>query len=547
MRIASPAAIRIIGALVFVLIISLLTPVILHRINNAITSAQNVSPADPNKPDDLDLWGFQVPQVITDSISPGETKRHEVNVEKAWGVIFQCVSDEYLRLEVIYPNGARLDSSGTMGDSISAYYVMPSEDGKFFASMMLGSNPPAGKWFVEIINEKGKRKTANYSVQVYSEGPEMNLRVYTDREQYQKNDTITIIAHFSRGQSPVLGATVTAIIRTVFSFYKPEDVNVDTLQLYDDGTHGDQKPADGKYSNIITNTSRGGDFLIGVTAETAGEPPVTHYAGTGAIVSKNRARFTGEFGDSGRDTDSDGLFDELVIKVGIDIIDANRYEIKGELRYSTPSGGKPAKGKEYAESLIDNASVDTFLPAGNHFVFLPFEGNRIADKHRDGSYVLNHIVVVALDSIDRDVVEYLDDAYTTGEYKFRDFKGESIIVIGNLTDRGLDVDGDGLFDSLIVAIEIDLKESDYYHWQGDLFGSLLEGVHLHYEGPLEAGRQTLVLAFPGTKIRHSAGDGPYKIIAPPMYGDRRMGGTRRASTLGKNFRTKAYRAEQFEK
>jgi hypothetical protein len=342
----------------------------------------------------------------------------------------------------------------------------------------------------------------------------------------------------------MLDARIRALVYPIGP-YPPEQV--DTLQLFDDGTHGDKTSGDGKYSNIFTNTSQGGDFMISIDAESADEPPILRYGATSVIVTKNRARFTGKFGDFGRDTDGDGSFDELVIKVGIDIIDANRYKIKGSLRYSTPSGEKPAEGKEYIESLIDNASVDTFLSAGSHFVLLPFEGKRLSDKYRDGPYVLEHIVALAKDSLDGEGVDYLDDAYTTGKYKVRDFEGEAIIVIGNPTERAVDADGDGLYDSLIFTVDVDLREGDHYHWQGNLIGSGSQGVLATGEGILDAGRRTITLSFDGKEIRQDGGDGPYEISAPAMYGDRWKSVPRgEAGTLGGQFRTKAYRAEQFE-
>jgi len=84
---------------------------------------------------------------------------------------------------------------------------------------------------------------------------------------------------------------------------------------------------------------------------------------------------------------------------------------------------------------------------------------------------------------------------------------DAVIQFGQLVDDyGVDLDGDGRFDELVLEVEVDARQAGDYWILGALAGELayaLEEVHL------EEGGNTVALRFDGDSIYMSKTDGPY--------------------------------------
>jgi len=473
------------------------------------------------------LEGLQTSEGIIDSVSPGEIKRHEINVDRTKQVSFACFSEGNLRLIVTDPAGNRMDSAATKGNEISSYMNIEMMEGQNVVTVTFGMNPPPGKWTVEVTPGEGNNEKTHYVLTTFFEGAGIILEVSTDKERYQKGDTVLVIGALRNDSSPILNADVTA-----FVWKEPYRADFDTLQLFDDGTHGDRNANDGQYSNAITNTADGGYFNFSVKAEKGRPEPFTRLGGTMAMVARYRAKFNRTFSDSGRDTNGDTLFDELVIRVGIKVTDAARYHISGEIL------DKDGKG-------LDNAWVDTFLTPNDNGALLVFEGDAIYDGRGEGPYRLSHLSISVEDTAETDFVDFLEDAYTTEKYSVWDFQGRGIVDAGGYFDRGVDIDGDGLYDSLVVGINVDIRTSDSYVWQASLFGS--NGTEpldwVDCEGPLKAGINKIEFAFKGSEIRKSGQDGPYEIPGVAMYGRDKGANITETGTI----RTRPYKHTEFER
>jgi hypothetical protein len=479
------------------------------------------------------------PEFGGDTLSGGETGRHEIIIEPAKGFAILCFSDGYIRMTLIDPHGVRFDSSFTRSDS-SIFYSSEHSDEMGYASIFkMGNNPPPGKWTLEVEGEKNIQ-TIKYGYFVSLDGPEIDINVHTDKENYQRNDTIVVLAELKRNSSPILNAQVTAYVNRAL------DRSIgDTLQLLDDGTRGDKTPGDGQYTNIITNTSDSCTFYITVRAENADPVPFSRELYIFASVSHNRAHFNGKFIDYGRDTNGDSLFDELVVEAGIDIIDPNIYRFNAALRIPDGPKGKPAKGEEYIASVISGARTDTFLTAGTHNVILAFPGKDLNDKHIDGPYQFEQLSAFVEDTegdFGGELVDDLGGIYLTKKYSAWDFQGEGVMLIGNFRERPIDIDGDGLYDSLVISLDIDVRKADTFIWQATLFGGRERADFAYVEKPLQRGVNSIEFPFQGFKIRNSGIDGPYQLVGIGVTGRITHWGI---TELG-GFKTRTYKHTDFE-
>jgi hypothetical protein len=467
---------------------------------------------------------MQMGEGIAGQVMPGDTNRHEIRVDRASQVSFLCMWGEGdIDLAFVDPNGVRYDSVSTAGSE--SVYLLSGEmfEGINMETCAFVKNPATGKWTVEVMADDAPPEGIGYMVSLVLEGAETNLTVLTDKDYYSVGDTIVVTAVIEEGSS---GGTV-----DVSAIFMAQDFSQDTVDLFDDGTHGDPTPSDGRYTGDYAGADRRGYYTISVQATRGGPGGFTRIAGWGASVASSRSRFSGTYRDEGIDTDGDGQFDALTFDVGVEIDKPGVYSVGGQI-------------DDAAGQFVGSDQVDTALSSGAHFVRLSFSGEHIYEKRGSGPFHLNRLSLCEADESQSEmpmILQFVESAAVSRSYSAWDFQGSGIFVAGNATNRGLDVDGNGLYDSLIVTIEVDIRESDYYHWQGNLLGTDMQGTLAIGEGFLEAGRRIVALAFEGAEIRQSGGDGPYEVSAPAMYGNKG------ANTLGGNFRTKAYRAEQFEK
>jgi hypothetical protein len=480
--------------------------------------------ADDNPDEALQMAGG-----VCDTLQPGENNKHEMNITSAKRVSFICFCNGYVRLAAIDPHGVKIDSASIGKDKRIAYENTEMEEGQNIIAISFANNPPGGKWVIEVSNPAKFGKPVSYALTASYEEPSMKLKVTTDKEQYQKGEPIIITAVIIDGATPVMDANVNAYVwDTAAGEYA--HVKIDTLRLFDDGSHGDPTARDGRYTNKFTNTSGGGEFSISVQAEKGGAEPFALSSYELAIVSTHRAMFNRKFADFTQDTNKDGLIDNLIITVGVSVTDPAQYLIGARL------GDKNGEG-------IDDITVDTLLTAGEHNIQLVFNGNRIYERHAEGPFQLSSLSLEVSGSSLSGFIERLDNAYTTKKFDTWDFQGPGVFVGENYEEKVIDIDGDGLYDSLLFTVEVELRESDFYHWQADIFckGATQALSYVYGKGHLDAGKQNITTVFSGRKIGRNGVDGPYRIGAGVIYG------TKRNSSLGREYRTKPYRADQFEK
>ena len=217
------------------------------------------------------------------------------------------------------------------------------------------------------------------------------------------------------------------------------------------------------------------------------------------------AEFNDVYTDYGNDTDGDGLYDHLVVEIGVDVIETGYYLVTGELYESN----------SYNSSGHD--SNTTYLSNGSQTIRLRFEGMRIRQNKYSGTYDLKYLYLYNSSTGIQCGCVY--NAYTTSYYNYTDFQRPPAEFNDVYTDYGNDTDGDGLYDHLVVEIGVDVIETGYYLVTGELYESNSYNSSGHDSNTtyLSNGSQTIRLRFEGMRIRQNKYSGTYDLKYLYLY------------------------------
>lgn len=301
---------------------------------------------------------------------------------------------------------------------------------------------------------------------------------------------------------------------------------------------------------------RGGGSLIGMSKLVAVIAVASLFTG-GAIVALTNGAGPRGGSDYGLDTDGDGAYDWLVVKMGLRVDEADHYTVWATLGTETPFGRgcsgtiPPPMGNE--RGLPDGSflhsiswtSVREFLEPGEHTIALAFRGTDLGFAGVDGPYVVQAQVYADGDwndigargapvpgpSGDGWTWEYETQAYDADAFEDPRW---AIRFTGRHEDLGLDLDGDGLFEYLALRAEVDVTLAGTYLFDGYL--SSTEGTRPDSWGfatgtygtvDLEAGVQTIEARFNGGDLWASGVSGAFDFSYNVYYaGDWWGGGIR---------------------
>lgn len=202
------------------------------------------------------------------------------------------------------------------------------------------------------------------------------------------------------------------------------------------------------------------------------------------------AVFTAPHSEYGLDTDGDGLFNFLVVEASILVSDAGDYSVKAEINW--PSGPEVA--------------TETQLEVGQQRVTLRFGGGIFVSERLDGPYAIRLDLWDTLrETRDR-------DKFQTASYSHLDFEPAEVPASFTPphTDYGLDTDGNGTFDHLVVAVNLEVEKAGSFTVGATLtLGSTV--VKRSETQFLAIGSRTVALFLDGRYIRTSGMDGPYAV------------------------------------
>jgi len=191
------------------------------------------------------------------------------------------------------------------------------------------------------------------------------------------------------------------------------------MYLYDtDGlteiTHDDDS-GEGLASRIIWKCDDSGTYYVKVRHySSSASGPNTYYNISVLEGYSPPAEFNDVYSDYGEDTNGDGLYDFLVIEVGVNVTKAGRYRVRGELY------------KNGTYHWVDYASKSAYLSKGNQTIKLKFSGIKIRENGYNGTYDLKYLGLYSEWEEDSyklwKQIDYRYYAHTTAYYNYADFQ-----------------------------------------------------------------------------------------------------------------------------
>jgi hypothetical protein len=201
------------------------------------------------------------------------------------------------------------------------------------------------------------------------------------------------------------------------------------------------------------------------------------------------AKFNGLYRNYGVDENEDGIYDYVVLKVGVSVKRPGIYTLEGYLYDINGGSDIPI-------------SYCNYLNIGSQSMEL-----ELYEMKSPGPYGLKNLVLY---DEDENVVDRSSAKYTTREYG--EMETKTARLNGNYSDYGSDIDGDGLYDYLTLDVGVDVYAPGNYSLLSFLCDSQGRGLvwSLGFEHLLP-GTHTMHVDFDGKTLWESKVNGPYKL------------------------------------
>jgi len=161
------------------------------------------------------------------------------------------------------------------------------------------------------------------------------------------------------------------------------------------------------------------------------------------------AFFTGTTYDEGIDEDGDGLFDFLKISVEVNVTEPGQYFVN----FQGIGDGNV--------TLYDYQGFVSPLDVGLHLINFTVYGPKISGARVDPTYIYQLSLSVTVGWELAFVLDEVQSVPLPTHYHFTEFESHAFLT-GRVYDRGVDEDGDGLFDFLGAGVEVNVTEPGVY-------------------------------------------------------------------------------------
>ena len=231
-------------------------------------------------------------------------------------------------------------------------------------------------------------------------------------------------------------------------------------------------------------------------------------------------------------------------------------EDAGEISYQVPRADRIAAGavtdvQAFHDHTIATIEVDCWLknPLPAKVITVRTECGTGVRTEDEASFAANETAILMLEDVDASENRFMILCGEAGKHQIsdrdailkeisdlprrsgdsddevvRNFPPNPVEFILPATDRGLDMDGDGLFDYLIVELNARTSEPGRYYLTGELYvplstykenGKIAIGFQIIEISPaavyLDESIQTVAINFEGGSIRNNERNGPYEV------------------------------------
>ncbi|MGH7857928.1 MAG: choice-of-anchor X domain-containing protein [Candidatus Binatia bacterium] len=434
-----------------------------------------------------------------------QTASRSLPVDGGGEAVFVIVSPRRLSVSITFPDGSVVGAGNAAARGVEfAEITLEEPVDLLLAGLAPGENtivriedPPAGDYLVSVDAGLPVPETTPFAVTLLLDSA-VGAALSVLQAEVRTGEPVAIAAVVFEGTTPVAGAQVSGTVARQDPGAPGGPPTLTAVTLRDDGVSPDTAPGDGLYSGTFVPTAAGSHAVVAeIRGASAAGKPFLRYASAGFEASAPTSRVHGA-ADSGVDDDGDGLFDRLRITVDLDLGSAGRFDTQIALR--------AANGR----TIVQNRLAD--LPAGVATAEVDFTAKQVLSLGADGPYSIESVRLDERTGGERIFRDELRNAGQTGGYDRSDFDRPPIGLTGSSSARGVDSDGDGLFDRLEVEVEVDLLRSGTYQVSARLVDSDGKGVGVHeLSASLGAGVRTLRFEFDGCEIGSNPGTGPYAL------------------------------------
>jgi len=249
-------------------------------------------------------------------------------------------------------------------------------------------------------------------------------------------------------------------------------------------------------------------------------------------VVPSATTFSGTVTDHGVDADGDGLYERLVVEVGVEVGVAAAYRVFGTL-------------VDGAGTAIEQLRVEQQLEPGPQAVSLAFDGALLFAFGRDGPYLAEDLVLEDVATLTGLAV---GPTYTTATYAHTDFQRPPLLLTGTTSDHGEhDVHMERMpYENLVIEVEVDILVGVFLEATAKLYaedGSFVWSADASLS--FDPGLGTLAFRFPAHVIFRSGQPGSYTLRLLSMWGTSTDGAPVSLRAPGVVAVTQPYRLEDF--
>ncbi len=246
---------------------------------------------------------------------------------------------------------------------------------------------------------------------------------------------------------------------------------------------------------IFNNALNGPYEMNLIIVDSAGTVTAADTFGTGSYSFSDFGEFTlrlNQVTEIARDTNSDSYYDEILVNFSTQTNRSILYTINISLFGDN-------------QTLVSSSQTSA-IPVGSNSFDFSLPAQNIAALGIDGPYTI-YIQVIDPDGEQTAFKELL-----TTSYKANQFNPPEVKITGGSSSQGIDIDSNGLFDTLMVSLTVDALTPNFYTILAWLMGQNGENITwTESKTAFASGTNSAKLNFPGTEINKSQVDGPYKI------------------------------------